>query len=88
MYSEDFDQHFLVESIAPRYVVVGSNSGDDWADQKSEQLCCLAASEAWEKAGLDGLVGCNRFLTSGEALLDGHIGFFMIDFLHFLSRHS
>lgn len=87
LYADEFDQHFLIASIAPRYVVVGSNSGDHWADQKSEQLACLAASPAWEEMGLKGVVGCDRFLNPGEAILDGRIGYFMVDFLHFLSRH-
>lgn len=88
MYADDFDQHFLIASIAPRFVAVASNSGDDWADQKSEQLACHAASEMWEKQGLGGLVDCNAFVNPKEAFLRGRIGYFMVDFLHFLSRHS
>lgn len=88
MYADEFDQHYLIASIAPRYVVVGSNSADDWADQKSEQLACHAASPAWEELGLKGITECDHFLNHGEACLDGRIGYFMIDFFHFLSRHS
>lgn len=86
-FSDDFDQHYLVASIAPRYVVIGSNSRDDWADPASEQLCALAASEAWETAGLPGILGCDHFLAPGEALLEGRVGYFKVDFFHFLSRH-
>lgn len=87
MIAEDFDQHYLIASIAPRFVTVVSNSRDDWADQKSEQLSCLAASPAWENAGLPGIVGCDRFLQPGEALLEGRVGYCMVEHNHFLSRH-
>ena len=86
--SDLFDQHFIVAAIAPRYVMVGSCSEDFWADPPSQQLCCLAASPAWEKEGLQGIVGCDRYLEAGENLIDGHIGYFVIRSKHFFSRHS
>ena len=86
--SDTFDQHFLLAAIAPRYVMVGSCDLDAWADPKSQQLCALAAGEAWESMGLSGLVGSERYLQPGEALTDGHVGYFLIHSLHFLSRHS
>jgi len=87
--SNEFDQHFLVASIAPRYVLIGSCEDDAWADQHSQQLCALAASEAWEKAGLTGLVNCDKeYVRAGEGSIDGHVGFFMIKGRHYLSRHS
>lgn len=86
--SDDFDQHYLLASIAPRYVMVGSCDLDAWADPVSQQLCALAASEAWERAGLTGLVGSDHILTPGESLIDGHVGYFKIHSAHFLSRHS
>ena len=86
--SDTFDQHFLLASIAPRYVMVGACDLDAWADPVSQQLCALAASEAWEKMGLPGLVGSDHYLQAGEALTDGHVGYFLIHSLHFLSRHS
>ena len=86
--SDTFDQHFLLGAIAPRYVMVGSCDLDAWADPKSQQLCALAASEAWEAAGLAGLVGSDHFLQPGEALTDGRVGYFLIHSMHFLSRHS
>ena len=39
-----FDQHYLLASIAPRYVYVASATGDDWADPASELLSCYAAA--------------------------------------------
>ncbi len=87
-YGTDFDQHFLLASIAPRNVCVTSAELDYWADQKGEQLCCLAASEAWEKIDLVGLQECDHYLTPGERLLSGNVGYSMTPTTHFLSRHA
>ncbi len=87
-YGTDFDQHFLLASIAPRNVCVTSAELDYWADQKGEQLCCLAASEAWEKLGLIGLQECDRYLNPDERLLEGNVGYSMTPTTHFLSRHA
>ncbi len=87
-FSDTFDQHYILASIAPRFVMVGSCSLDDWADQRSQQLCALAAGEMWEREGYDGLLGSDHYLAPGESLDDGRVGFFMIDSHHFLSRHG
>lgn len=87
-YGTNFDQHYILASIAPRKLCVNAAELDYWADQKSQQLSCLAASEAWEKMGLDGIEACDHFLTSGEKLLSGNVGFFMAPTKHFLSRHA
>lgn len=50
-----FDQHLLLASIAPRYVLVQGFSPSDWMDTKAEFLACQAASPAWERLGLPGL---------------------------------
>lgn len=86
--SDIFDQHFLIGAIAPRYVLIGSCSEDHWADPLSQQLCVMASSEAWEREGLLGMQDYDKFLEPGEALLDGHVGFFKIKSVHYLSRHS
>lgn len=85
---EGFDQHFLLASIAPRYLFVGSCATDDWADPKGEQLCALAAGEAWERQGLTGLVTPDRYMEPTEELIDGHVGFSKANTFHFLSRHN
>ncbi len=82
-----FDQHYLVAAIAPRFVLAGSCSLDAWADPQSEQLCCAAASPAWEMLGEDGFI-CDRLASPGEAFLSGRVGYFMIESKHFMSRHS
>lgn len=87
-YGTDFDQHYLLASIAPRNVCVTSAELDYWADQKGEQLCCLAASEAWENMGLVGLQECDCYLAPDEKLLNGNVGYSITPTTHFLSRHA
>lgn len=85
--SDSFDQHYLLASIAPRFVLVGSCSLDAWADPVSEQLCCIAASPSWENLGYSGFL-CDKFALPGDVFLDGRVGYFMIESMHFMSRHS
>ena len=85
--SDEFDQHYLLAAIAPRFVLVGSCSMDAWADPVSEQICCAAVSPAWENKGLSGFL-CKDLAHHEEAFLDGHIGYFMIESMHFMSRRS
>lgn len=85
--SDEFDAHYLLASLAPRFVLVGSCSLDAWADPRSEQLCCAAASPVWEDVGYDGFL-CDSTAKAGEAFTDGRIGYFMIESMHFMSRHS
>lgn len=79
-----FDQHFLVASIAPRKVLVGSASEDLWADPVSEQLCCFAAAPAFEK----GFVCPDRKAEIGEGFLAGDLGYHLRDGAHYFSRHD
>ncbi len=79
-----FDQHYLVAAIAPRKVCIGSATEDLWADPVSEQLCCLAASPAFEKG-----VSCpDRLANTGEAFFDGDIGYHLRKGLHYFSRED
>ena len=87
-FGTDFDQHYVLASIAPRKVCVNSAELDYWADQKSQQLCCVAAAKAWENIGLNGIEECDHYLTGGEKLLDGNVGLFMAPTMHFLSRYA
>lgn len=79
-----FDQHFLLAAIAPRKVLVGSASADEWADPVSEQLGCAAASPAFEK----GFSGMDRPAEIGEAFFGGHIGYHLRKGLHYFSRED
>lgn len=76
-----FDQHYLLASISPRNVLVGSASKDSWADPISEQLCCLAASDCFEK----GFV-CDKTAEIGDEFFEGDIGYHLRDGLHYFSR--
>lgn len=86
--SDSLDQHYLLASIAPRFVLVGSCDMDYRAAPESQQLCCLAASEMWGKSGLKGMADTENYLETGESLLDGCVGYFKIHSKHFFSRHS
>ena len=79
-----FDQHFLVASIAPRKVLIGSASEDIWADPVSEQLCCYAASPAFEK----GFISPDRIADIGEEFFEGDIGYHLRKGLHYFGRED
>jgi hypothetical protein len=85
---EGFDQHYLIASIAPRFAYVGSASLDAWADPTSEFLSCEAASEAWRKMGLNGLVHQGQMPKDGERFHAGRVGYHKRYGTHFLSRHD
>lgn len=66
-----FDQHYLIASIAPRRVLLGSAEEDIWANPIAQQLGALAASPAFNV----GLVAPDRYAETGDAYLNGDIGF-------------
>lgn len=80
-----FDQHYLIASIAPRYVHLGSASEDWWADPNSQYLSCVAAGGAFK----NGFV-CNkdRFPEIGDEFFNGDIGFHKRAGLHYYSRED
>ena len=81
-----FDQHYLVASIAPRFVLVGSAEDDGWADPVSEFLSAAAASEAYEAMGLTGLI-CDDAVPAHDAFLpEGHIGYHIRPGSHYFGR--
>ncbi len=85
---KDFDQHYLIASIAPRYVYAASSALDSWADPPSVYLCLAAASDAWEKEGLSGFISPDRLPEIGEYFHDGHIGYHIKNAPHILSYHD
>ena len=87
-YADAFDQHYLLGAIAPRRLLVVSCSEDHWADPRSQYLCALAASEAWEREGTLGLVAPDCYPEPGETYLDGNVGFCYFHMRHFMSRHA
>lgn len=83
-----FDQHFLIASIAPRPVCVGSAENDLWADPLFEMLGCIAASPAFEKSGVPGLVCNDRTPHAADVFFDGTIGYHMRAGNHYFSRED
>lgn len=79
-----FDQHYIVASIAPRKVLIGSASEDIWADPVSEQLCCYAAQSAFEK----GFIFNGKLAEIGEDFLTGDIGYQLRKGKHYLGRED
>lgn len=77
------DQHYLLAAIAPRYVLVGSASEDEWADPKSEFLCCAAASPAYQALDLPGLISEDSLPGDNECRMDGRIGYHIRPGKHF-----
>jgi hypothetical protein len=78
-----FDQHFLLASIAPRCVFVGSATLDAWANPLGEQLCCLAAAPAFEGGFL-----CDHIAAADEVFDEGRIGYHLRTGTHYFSRQD
>lgn len=83
-----FDQHFLLSLIAPRKLYVSSAAEDLWSDPAAEFLGCLAASPAFEAAGVPGLVGAGEEPQLDQACHQGNIGYHLRAGKHFLSRED
>ena len=83
-----FEQHYLLASIAPRYVCVGSAAEDTWSDPASEMLCCVAASPAYEAHGVKGFISKDRFPEVGDKFFEGSIGYHMRSGAHYFSRED
>ncbi len=77
-----FDQHYLLASIAPRFVCVGSATEDAWADPISEYLCCVAAKEAFE----GDFSHPDRLPNPDETFLQGRIGYHLRTGTHYFCR--
>lgn len=82
----EFDQHYLLASIAPRYVYVASAYEDTWADPDSEFLSCVAASEEFEKYGKKGFVCEDRLPEIGDEYHEGTIGYHLRSGVHYFGR--
>jgi len=72
-----FDQHFLLASICPRYLLVGSASEDLWADPIAEEMSCVASSPAWDLFNKKGYIPNSS---------DGSIHYHIRPGIHFLGR--
>lgn len=80
------DQHYLIASMAPRFVLVGSAEDDAWADPKSEYLSAAAASEAYTALGLSGLTPAEEVPVHDVFLPEGRIGYHVRPGAHYFGR--
>ena len=78
-----FDQHFLLACIAPRCLLVGSATLDDWADPISEQLCCMAAAPAFETE-----LCWTQPAQPDQCFLDEKLGYHLRTGTHYFSRED
>jgi len=83
-----FDQHFLMACHAPGLVYLAGATMDKGMDPKSEFLSCCAASKVYQMLGLKGLVCGDEMPATGEALLEGEIGFHYKEGGHCFSRED
>lgn len=83
-----FDQHYLIASVAPRFVCVGSADEDMWADPNSEMLACVASSPAFEKLGKTGFICEDRLPETGDMFFDGTVGYHLRKGKHYFSRQD
>ena len=79
------DQHFLLASIAPRHVMVGSAVEDKWADPDSEYLSCVAAGKFWELYGKKAFPEKDCPETDG-VITGQNIAYHRRSGVHFMSR--
>ena len=83
-----FDQHYLLASISPRFILIGSAHEDIWADPKSEMLNCVASSPVFEQDGVTGFCHPDRYAEIGEAFFDGNIGYHLRFGPHYFGRQD
>lgn len=83
-YEMSFDQHYLLASIAPRFVCVGSATRDLWADPVSEFLSCVAASKAFNKP----FECADRLPQVNDTWFNGDIGYHLREGLHYFCRED
>lgn len=83
-----FDQHWLASLIAPRYLYVASAKEDAWADPDCEFLTCVAASESYKQAGVDGIICPDRLPEAGDVFHAGNIGYHLRYGTHYMGRED
>lgn len=83
-----FDQHWLIASVAPRMVFVGSAGEDIWADPAAEKQGCMAAAPAWETLGKPGFVCLGNMESLLERYKRGSVGYHIRAGQHFFTRYD
>ncbi len=70
----DFDQHFLLACIAPRYLFTVAAEKDGWADPSGQFLSLCLASKQYEKLGVKGFVHNGDIPKVNDYYYEGNIG--------------
>jgi hypothetical protein len=83
-----FDQHFLIATIAPRYVCAGTAVEDTWADPNSQYLSYVAADEVYRLLGEEGFIHPDRLPEVGDTFHEGTLGFHLRSGSHYHSRYD
>lgn len=83
-----YDQHYVLASIAPRCICVGSAEQDRGADPKSEFLSCVSASEVYDLLGCSGIITPDEYPSAGTSLHKGQIGYHIRTGQHYFSRYD
>ncbi len=89
--SEDatpFEQDWLLASIAPRLLLVGSALEDEWAGPSHEYLGCASASRAWELLNKPGFIHHDRLPEAGDVFHEGSVGYHLRAGKHYLGRED
>lgn len=83
-----FDQHYLLASVAPRFVYVASAEEDSWADTDSEMLCCIAAGDMYDNYKMPGFVCDDHLPKVGDEYHEGSIGYHLRAGSHYFGRED
>ncbi len=83
-----YDMNYMIASIAPGLVFVTGATGDRGMDPLSEFVSLYDASKAYRLLGKKGLVSNGTIPSHSEPLIDGELGFYVRDGMHFMSRED
>ena len=87
-YAMPFEQDWLLASIAPRLLIVGSAWEDEWAGPSHEYLSCVSAQQAWKLLGKPGFIHPDRLPEAGDVFHEGSIGYHLRAGKHYLGRED
>jgi len=82
----EFDQHFLLACVAPRYLFTVAAFDDLWADPKGQFLSLCLASKQYEKLGVKGFVHKGEFPEKNDYYYEGNIGHSLREGGHWQNR--
>ena len=85
--AQPFDQHLLIASIAPRWILVLGYTLP-WYDPKGELLACRAASPAWTLNGCKGLPETGSPKLYGTSAIGPSLGYYVRGGQHGISGYD